>query len=68
MIEATKKKQINCVKLWLKNTKIKNKEFNDSAKIREIQRKILNKIMLTKAGRVWDALKRWKGIPEKKNL
>jgi len=27
MLEASKKKQVNCLKLWMKNTKTKNKLF-----------------------------------------
>jgi len=68
MIEATRKKQINCVKLWLKNTKKKNQVFDHQAKIREVQRHILNKILSTKTGKILDAFKKWKGIPEKKNM
>lgn len=29
MIEASKKKQINCINIWLQNTKLKNKEFEN---------------------------------------
>ena len=27
MLEATKKKQVNCLKLWMRNTKTKNRLF-----------------------------------------
>lgn len=63
MIELTTKKQINCVKLWLKNTKLKNKVFSHNAKIRDIQKNILNKILATKAGKISDAIRKWRGIP-----
>lgn len=29
MLEATRKKQINCIQLWLKNTKLKNKQYEE---------------------------------------
>jgi hypothetical protein len=29
MLEATKKKQVNCLKLWMKNTKTKNRKFQE---------------------------------------
>lgn len=68
IIQASKKKQINCINIWLKNTKVKNKMFEEESKIRDIQKKFLSKLLLTKTGRIVDALRKWKGIPEKKNL
>ncbi len=67
MIEASKKKQINCINIWLKNTKLKNKEFENDSKIREIRTKFLNRLLMTKTGSIMDAFRKWKGIPNRKN-
>ena len=67
MIEATNKKQINVLKLWMKNTKLRNKLFEHEANVRHIQKQFMNKLLNTKVGRIVDALKKWKSLPKRFN-
>jgi hypothetical protein len=52
IVEISKKKQINCMNLWLLKTKLKNKKYEDETKIREIQKKFLCKLLMTKTGKI----------------
>lgn len=63
MIDATNKKQTNALKLWMKNTKLRNKLFEHEASIRSIQKQFMNKLLNTKVGRLVDALRKWKSLP-----
>ena len=63
ILDISKKKQINCINIWLRKTKLKNKMFEEKTKIREIQKKFISKLMMTKTGRIVEAFRKWKGIP-----
>lgn len=52
MLDATQKKQINCLKLWMRNTKMKNRLFEEESKIRDIKKRFLSKLMSCKVGRI----------------
>ena len=65
MLVATKKKQINCLKTWMRNTKTKNRIYANEANIRDIKKKFLNKLLSTTAGGVIDAIKKMKALPDK---
>lgn len=67
MLDASKKKQVNCLKLWMKNTKTKNRIFEHESNIRSIQKRFMNKLLATKAGRVLEAMRKFRGLPEKKD-
>ena len=66
MLNATKKKQINCLKLWMRNTKTKNRLYAHEANIRDIKKRFLNKLLSTTAGSVIDSIKKIKSLPDRK--
>jgi hypothetical protein len=51
----------------LKNTRTKNKIYENEANIRNIQKRFMNKLLNTKVGRIVDAIGKWKGLPERIN-
>ncbi len=68
MIEASRKKQINCLNIWLQNTRLKNREYEQEIKIKEIRTRFLNRLLMTKTGGILEAFKKWKSIPNRKNM
>ena len=68
IIETIKLKQTKTIQLWLRNTKMKNALYSENSRIRQIQRNFMQKLLTTKAGKLYDAFRKWKGVPAKKDL
>jgi hypothetical protein len=55
------------VNIWIKGMKGMRSDLDKEARIKAIQTNFMNRLMKSKIGKVVEAFKTWKGLPERKD-